>query len=101
MDSDLNGVCGKTAGGGERHTGGSWGSGLLTPVPASHRAGCQARVGYLPDVQAHGLVVPAWAARRAQLWSLQDGHVYLAGFADPQPELGVAGEAAVVPAASR
>lgn len=58
-------------------------------------------MGYLPDVQAHGLVVPAWVARRAQPWSLQDGHVYLAGLADPQPELGVAGEAAVVPAASR
>lgn len=56
--------------------------------------------GYLPEVQAHGLVVSAWAASCAHPWPLQDTHVHLAGLADPQPELGVAGEAAVVPAAS-
>ena len=56
--------------------------------------------GYLPEVQAHGLVVSAWAAGCAHPRPLQDAHVHLAGLADPQPELGVAGEAAVVPAAS-
>lgn len=84
--------------------------GLALPVLSPHP-----RAHYLPDVQTHGLAVLAQAARgapggmvvphwgsacQAHPGSLQDGHVQLAGFRDPQPELGVTGKAAVVPAAA-
>lgn len=89
------------------------------PQPHTPRAGGQPG-SYLPDVQAYSLVVlareahgaphstviprrglgPACPAQCVHPGSLQDGNVYLAGLQDPQPELGVAGKATVVPAAA-